>query len=180
MKIREFPDGRLRGKAHTRAKLVRILTSLGVLIVCAISVGAAQGLSSRAGACKPRVETIGGMRAVVFCGPATATVAVAGRTLRFRGGECKRSPRRFALQLGTFVERSSTNAGRPFFSLIAPARGDGLGRSFTSMLFSYRGVPFVVGGGGRGFSYRLSNNRSRGTFSGIDNRGDSVRGSFAC
>lgn len=61
----------------------------------------AAGLSATA--CKPagRGVWIGNRFATVFCGPATATVKLGGRTLTFSKGTCIWTTNSFTLQLGT-------------------------------------------------------------------------------
>lgn len=54
-------------------------------------------------ACKPggKDVVIGGKPASVFCGPATATVKLGGRTLTFHNGTCIWKSSTFTLELGT-------------------------------------------------------------------------------
>ena len=64
--------------------------------------------------------TVGAHAAIAYCGPATATITIGGRTYRFSHGACIRSAALGALQLniGTLVRGASRNAGRPFVGLL--------------------------------------------------------------
>ena len=81
----------------------------------AVPAGAAS-----ASPCAPRVGTIGGRRAIAYCGPATVVIQVGGRTYQFRHGLCDRSSTvgAVALNLGTLVQGSRGNAGRSFVGLV--------------------------------------------------------------
>ncbi|HEY5319292.1 MAG TPA: hypothetical protein VIJ76_00300, partial [Galbitalea sp.] len=67
-----------------------------------------------------RVSSIGGRRAIAYCGPATVVIQVGGRTYQFRHGLCDRSSTvgAVALNLGTLVQGSRGNAGRSFVGLV--------------------------------------------------------------
>lgn len=81
------------------------------------------GSGEKGGACKPKTTTVGGQPAVVFCGPAVATIKAVGRTFRIKGGSC-------VIQSGVLFAQVGTSGGpnrgglqtRPlFYVLFDPA-----------------------------------------------------------
>jgi hypothetical protein len=68
-----------------------------------VNAAAAPAGGSSATACNPggKDVVIGGKPASVFCGPASATVKLGGRTLTFRNGTCIWKSSTFTLELGT-------------------------------------------------------------------------------
>jgi hypothetical protein len=91
-----------------------------------LAIAAAAGAAS-ASPCTPRVSAINGRRAIAYCGPATVVIQFGGRTYQFRHGLCDRSSSvgGLALNLGTLVQGSTGNAGRPFVSLLIAQRPSG-------------------------------------------------------
>jgi hypothetical protein len=83
-----------------------------------VAVGA-----SSAAPCTPSTSKIGGDPATTFCGPATATLTVGGKTYKFKGGYCKEFNGSFTdLTLGTLVGVNGTpntidNKKKPYFRM---------------------------------------------------------------
>ena len=106
------------------ARAVRLRPLPLTLLAGAIVFGAVAPATSAAPAagrpCVPRRSVIDGRHAIAFCGPATVTIDVAGRTYRFSDGICDRSATMGALELelGTLVAGAPGNAGRSFVSLV--------------------------------------------------------------
>lgn len=102
-------------------RLVAIL-----LIVGAFSaVSSAPPASSSHAACTPRPTTVRGHPAVIECGPASAVVRFAGKTITYRGGTCAQQGPALSLYIGTHV----TGAGSDhLFYLYLPHR---TARSYT-------------------------------------------------
>src|SRR6185437_7792706 len=103
-----------------RARPLLLLSLLAaVAIAGAIAAAAAAGTTSKP-PCAPARSTIGGHRAVAFCGPATVTINVAGRSYRFAHGLCALSRTMDGLELnvGTRVDGVAGNAGRSFVSIV--------------------------------------------------------------
>ena len=53
--------------------------------------------------CTAGMTSVGGVPARTFCGPAKATVHIAGKTLSFKGGSCERTSKYLSLQIGTVI-----------------------------------------------------------------------------
>ncbi len=148
----------------------RALTSLGVLAVLAGLAAAGATGTPRAAACKAGMTTFAGANARTFCGPATATVKVAGKTLSFTGGSCERTATYLSLSIGTVVLGQTTKKKPDFFGIdvgavpgtgLKPARKDG----------RYTGAEIAVESGGKGYLLRgdtahvtLSGGRTGGSF----------------
>ncbi len=144
---------------------------LALLLVAASVVVAVPTASSRT-ACTPGVISYGGAQARVFCGPAKATVHVGGKTLSFKGGNCERTSKYVALNIGTVV-LGQTNKTKPdYFGLDVgqvpgstgkPAASDG----------TYTGGVLAIDYGGKSYAVRgdtlkitLAGGRTKGTLSG--------------
>jgi hypothetical protein len=105
---------------HARLTLMTLLGLLGLATLAGgFATVAAAGTTSTA-PCAPRAGTIDGRRAITYCGPATVTIEVAGRTYSFQHGLCDLSRTMGGLELnvGTRVEGATGNAGRAYVSLV--------------------------------------------------------------
>jgi len=93
--------------------------SAGAALAGTVAGVSAAGAAS-APPCAPRVTTTDGHRSIAYCGPATVTIELAGRTYRFHNGLCDRSATIGALELnvGTIVRGARGNAGHSFVSLV--------------------------------------------------------------
>jgi hypothetical protein len=71
----------------------------------AVAAGAAAGATAAPsrGACTPGPTKVDGHPANVFCGPAKATVKVAGKAYAFKGGQCLKTGTSLTLNIGTVV-----------------------------------------------------------------------------
>ena len=140
--------------------------------------------SGRPAGCTPGVTQSKGVTARVFCGPATATVNVGGKSFSFRNGNCDRAAQYVSVNIGTVMlgpvrnkpDYFGLNVGR-IFGAGAPAPRDG----------TYRGGAVALDFGGKGYAVRagtitvtLAGNRSKGTFKASLLLGGFVSGSFAC
>jgi hypothetical protein len=85
--------------------------ALGFALALAVLVGTAR----TAIACTPGPTTIGGQPAEVFCGPARATVHVAGQTLHFTGGTCTKAYSELIANIGTEILTRATVQTQPYF-----------------------------------------------------------------
>jgi hypothetical protein len=63
------------------------------------------------------VISYGGAQARVFCGPATATVHVGGKTLAFKGGSCVRLPKYVSVNIGIVVLGQTNEKTPDYFGL---------------------------------------------------------------
>ena len=150
---------------------------LVVLVALAITA-AASGGTRLAEACKPGIHTVGKTTYRVFCGPASASVRVAGKMHSFRHGSCLKlgGARVFTLSIGTLA----MSGGKPRYSYLGisvpSARRDGVYRS-ASVTWAYGGKRYSA----YNVKLTLAGNRTRGAFSGriVGKRG-TVTGSFRC
>jgi hypothetical protein len=139
--------------------------------------------SAAAPPCSPTTTTIDGGPAISYCGPATATLTVGGKTYAFKGGYCQSihvSAITLDVTLGTIVEGKSGegvhgNAGKPSFRLdLSPGR-------FSSILdATFSGGKNLTSGGTVSFSGSAT---SKGTFKSANTPGGSATpfsGSWNC
>jgi hypothetical protein len=88
------------------------------VLASALASGA-QAQTSSSAACTPKSTTIGGQSAVVFCGPAVATIKAAGQTFRITGGTCATQAGSTFAQVGTIGgPRKGTLQSRPLFYVL--------------------------------------------------------------
>jgi hypothetical protein len=103
-----------------------LVLALCALAACAAPVGATSsaatpGLSLTSPSCRPKSTTVDGKTDTRYCGPATATLLLGGRTYRFRYGRCN-SDQAIGLTLGVTLGsidygHLKSNGGRPLFQL---------------------------------------------------------------
>jgi hypothetical protein len=153
-----------------------------LLVICALAlgVGATTAVSalSRA-ACIPGPKMIRGVHVQVFCGPATATIRLGGRTIRIRQGQCGPNVSGyFSVRVGIFTFIPS----RSKYTWFAAYVGGDRGRTYRNqkVAFEYGGRHFPVWPNTvrlKAAPYAIP---SGGTFAGRTNTGQSVSGSFKC
>jgi hypothetical protein len=95
------------------------LAFLALIAAAALTAVSTAGATATHG-CAPRHERTAGHAAIAYCGPATATIAIGGRTYEFHHGTCTLSATVDALQinLGTLVRGAPGNNGRAFVGLL--------------------------------------------------------------
>jgi hypothetical protein len=107
---------------------------LGVALIAGVSSVCSQPASARGvgGApCAKHTTRIHGAFATVNCGPAVATLTMGGKTFTFRNGICERSASGgVVIALGTLVQGTSTNAGRPYISIGSDKTGSRIAEAF--------------------------------------------------
>jgi hypothetical protein len=168
-----------------RSRRLRVAVPLTALAAGAIAVTAGGAPAGAAGACHAGVHPFGGVTARTFCGPASATVKVGGRTFTFKGGSCVTDRRSVVLNIGTIVLGPTKRTRPDYFGLDVgktpaggtPAPKDG---TYTNgSVVSY--VKQNKDGAVRTPSITLTNHRTRGTFAGAAFLGTgTVSGSFRC
>lgn len=130
-----------------------------VAAACAVWVAPSAGTPA---ACDPGQKVVNGKSLYVYCGPATATVNVGGRTYRIFGGRCKKMPDAalYVVDVGILT----ISGGRPsarYLGIRSKRLKDGATRTAGVAVQvgrrSYTVAPNVV---------RISGGLSRGTFSG--------------
>ena len=154
-----------------------------LLTICALALGmgasaAVSGLPTAA-ACIPGPRTMGGAQVHVFCGPATATIRVGGRTIRIKNGECGPNvPGFFSVKVGIFTFIPSRSKYTWFAAYVAGERR-GTYRN-QRVAFEYGGRHFQVWPNTVKLNAAPNTIPRRGTFSGRTDRGQPVSGSFIC
>jgi hypothetical protein len=153
----------------TRAKPPLVVAALVATLAAGVIAGA-----ERAGAakCVPGVQVVGAQYVRVFCGPARATLVVAGRTFRFRSGECFRSKDFTNVNIGTYTV-SGAPLGR-YLRVVGPSR-DGTTRR-GSVSWQLPGILDGISGA----QLTLKARGTRGSFSGRTRSGRPASGSFNC
>lgn len=151
-----------------------VLSLLAGLCAAASAVAAPAATT----ACKPGVHTLGKATYRVFCGPASATVKMGGRTHSFRNGTCLKVgvTHVFAMSIGTLT----ISKGKPRYSYLGitvpAANHDGIYKH-VAIAWSYGGKRYTL----YNVTLRLAANRTRGTFSGrVVGRAGKATGSFRC
>jgi len=128
--------------------------------------------------CAASNTKIDGEPAVNYCGPATATLAIGGKTYTFKDGVCQSihvSGIKLDITLGTIVQNElSNNAGKPYFRLdLSPGK-------FSSILnAAYSGGKKLAGGAANGTVSYSGNVTTKGTFKSTVS-GTSFSGSWNC
>jgi hypothetical protein len=99
--------------------------------VSAVSSQPARAQPVAGAPCARKTTTIQGKFATVNCGPAVATLTIGGKTFTFRNGICQRSlTGGVVIALGTLVQGTSTNAGRPYISIGSDKTGSRIAEAF--------------------------------------------------
>jgi hypothetical protein len=150
----------------TRARLV-LGGMLAVLLIVPPTV--ANGGEAR---CEPGTKVLGGLYVQVFCGPARASLVVAGRTYTFRPGECFRSKDFTNVNVGTYTVGNVPVAR--YLRIVGPSR-DGT-RLKGTVTWQLPGL----GDGIRGARLTLMAKGTQGAFSGRTLSGKRATGSFRC
>jgi hypothetical protein len=123
-----------------------MIGGLSATAVVAVAALAGQfALASTAAPCTSKTLTIKGRSAIGFCGPATATLMVAGKTYTFRHGFCAEpisNSDSLQLSLGVDVPPfggPNDNAGQPGFSMDVAKH-----HTSASVAFAYFGGREIV------------------------------------
>jgi hypothetical protein len=108
------PLGRL--SAPTLTAVAACLALLGFSV--ANAAGSDLGARTTAAVCRGRPTKVGGHRAYIYCGRATASLSLGGRTYRFSGGSCLLSRSTLIMNLGESVNGDGEhNGGKTDFGL---------------------------------------------------------------
>jgi len=151
--------------------MTRVVAVLGgVLAVLAVVLPASANASEAS--CEAGTKILGGRYVRVFCGPARASLVVAGRTFSFRPGECFRSKDFTNVNVGTFTVGSPPVAR--YLRVVGPSRDGAALRGTVSWQ-----LPGLLDGI-RGARLTLAAKGTRGTFSGRTYSGRRAKGSFTC
>ncbi len=113
----------LRAVVATAAGLTPIaFATIGVATVAAQSTSQVRGLKGSGAPCTPKIVTIKNGLETDYCGPATATFKIGGKSFSFKNGYCSSElTTTVALTLGTLETvngiEASGNAKKPYLSL---------------------------------------------------------------
>jgi hypothetical protein len=152
--------------------MTKTLAIVAAAVAAASILGTVDSGNAAGAGCKPGVTTVDGSPARVFCGPARASVRVAGKALSFTNGLCEQSGGGFVVNIGTFFPSSDTSK-RPYFGLLVTTPRPG---SYTRQQLSFR----ADGVGRAAFVTVKLRSLRAGTFSGAVLGGGRVTGSFTC
>jgi hypothetical protein len=159
----------------------------GLVTLLALGAGLASPARVDAGAhaCQAGVRKVAGVSEETFCGPATATVHVGGKTLSFSQGNCVKTTDYVSVNIGIVTLTQAAPHQPNYFGLdigkipgsgSPPARKDGSYRSGTVLTLEYANTSYDVLSG----VATLKGNRSRGTVRGKTLTGLLLTGTFAC
>jgi hypothetical protein len=163
-----------------RAPIVLLSAALA-----AAAIGGIAGPASGAKKCKPGVHKFdGSTKARTFCGPARASVNLTQPAVKFKPGSCEKTKKYVTVNIGTIV-LGPTNKKKPeYFGLTVgetpaggtPAPKDGT-YDHATISFQHKNKGYALGNA----TVTLTNNRTRGTFSGtIVGQQGVTTGSFRC
>jgi hypothetical protein len=150
-----------------------------------LGAATAEGRTTGTAACKSGNTTYQGLRARAYCGPASATLKVDGRTLSYRGGSCIRNGVAVELGIGTMIlDTKDPKGALPRSFGVSIGRIFGIGKAapkdgtYSSVMVTY------VDGGKRYAAMSgkavLAGNRSRGSFTAKLFTGQTITGTFRC
>jgi hypothetical protein len=185
-----------RGTGRGRRGVARRLGALSILPIAVLTFSTAPAFAaaiasqrsvSATGACNETSTKVGGFQAFVYCGPATATFTVGGKTYSFKNGTCEtvkllKIP--FALSLGEQTSNKtgqipSSNNGKPYlYFQFTPGVSD------TAISDVYYGGKDISNGGLISLKGTLgANGSSKGTFKSTEPEGGKMlpfSGSWNC
>jgi hypothetical protein len=157
------PDPKWRAARAQSATLFALV--IAVALALAVAVPAAQTVI----ACNPGPTTINGQPAEIFCGPARATVHVAGQTLHFTGGTCTKAYSELIANIGTEILTRATMQTQPYFAAsfpLTPGRKEPKPPTVSWASGSSHGTTALVVLQGPPVKYTLSPSLDSATFQG--------------
>jgi len=160
----------------------RLIAGISALPVVVLALALMSGTAA-AGGCVAGVHSYGGASARTFCGPASVSLHLGGKSYTLSGGQCARTSQYVSLNIGTIVLGNTSKPKPNYFGLDVgktpgggtPAPHDGTYKAFA--------LAFVVGGkdySSVNASVTLKGGRTRGSFSGKLLAGGSVSGTLNC
>jgi hypothetical protein len=145
--------------------------AIGLVMAAAIAAPTVSAASaSRSGTAKCSTSNVHGVQTISYCGPATATLRIGGKTYSFQNGECVSisvSGITVDVTLGAIADKPKSgtsvkgNAGKPYFSLdLSPGE-------FSDVLHNveFGGKQLTAGGSVTAKGTIVSKGTSSGTFS---------------
>jgi hypothetical protein len=153
-----------------------LVLSVGAALVGLAGTSLSGASSSRATECVPGPRAVGGVALQVFCGPATATIHYAGKTIRITNGQCGPNlPGLFSVRVGTLTLVSRRPRSTAFVLYVDGARDRTYRNQRLAFQYAHHHHQVLPN------RVTLAGGATRGTFSGLV-FGSHVRvtGSFAC
>lgn len=170
----------------TLSQTIRVLPvalCLAALTGIAVAVEAAGGAG---GACTPGVRQVNGGLARVFCGPATANLTVGRAKVAFKDGQCDRTAAYFTINIGTTALDLKVKPKPAYFGLtvgrtpLTPSSPRvGKDGTYTAGVITFvrKGKVTSLRAGAK---VTLQRGRTMGTFKGVADSGQPVKGAFRC
>jgi hypothetical protein len=166
MKTPTAPDP---GRPTARPRSATIF-ALAIAAALALALAVAVAAAQTAIACNPGPATINGQPAEVFCGPARATVHVAGQTLHFAGGTCTKAFSELIANIGTEILTRATVQTQPYFAANLPLSQGRKGPKPPTVSWASgnsHGTTALVALQGPPVKYTLSPSLGSATFQGV-------------
>jgi hypothetical protein len=169
----------------TRAALTIVLGALAVLV--AAHPAASSGTEGTApGPCKE--STVGGVRTHTYCGPARATVKLAGKTIAFKGGNCGVASGSLVSGWGLGVGRYTVPPAKPRFKYFGvayvgvPKAGTYTKGEFVITFFVPGKTYSVIGSplGAPALKVTVTKGARKGSFTGVASGSKKVSGQWTC
>ena len=150
-----------------------------------ILTAGSEGAPSSTPGCKN--ITVDGATVVVYCGPAKATITMAGKTYRFSGGQCGQSVGFWTLLVG----RQTLPPAKPKFpsfqatAKLAKTKAGTYSKGEYTLSFQLPGKDVVVSAGNpylQTGSVTVAAGAKKGTFAGVDalHTKQHINGSWSC
>jgi hypothetical protein len=160
---------------------------LSALALAAAATAPAAPERAAGPACKAGMTTVAGVAARTFCGPAKATLHIAGKTLAFKGGSCERTSKYLSLQIGTVVLGQTKKKKPDYFGIDVGAYPGSTSKAATED-GTYIGAVIAIDYNGTGYLLRgdtakitLAGGRTRGSFTASVLLGSGTgSGTFSC
>ncbi len=160
--------------------LVGVLTGCGGSSTGGTSTNNGGNGGSQTSGCVAEVKEINGVNTRQFCGPAKAQGTADGQSISFSNGDCQVVSGMFTVNIGRIVLGISDAAQElkkqyNYFGITLSATKDG----------TYKNAAIAFDYGGKGYALTsntlvLSDNLTKGTFTGKDLANGTASGSFTC
>lgn len=167
---------------------IRQFTLQLALLVAALAgiLVAVEAAGGAADACTPGVRQVNGGLARVFCGPAAANVTIGRAKIAYKQGQCDRTAAYFTINIGTTAldlkvkpkpAYFGITVGRTPFTPASPRAAKDGSYAAGVITFVRKGKVTTLRAGAK---VTLQRGRTMGTFRGVADSGQQVRGSFRC
>jgi hypothetical protein len=153
-----------------------------------VSGPATASTRTAAAACTSGAREVGGALERTFCGPATVTVTVNGKSFKLSQGQCVATPKYISVNIGVLLARPTgkrpnyfgLDVGAVPGSTSPPAGKDGTYKSGITLALTYANKSYTVDSDIGPTTATLSGNRTRGTVTGKALTGETLTAKFHC